>query len=156
MKKLILLAFLSVTIVSACRKEKKEKTGDRPVKEAIKRVWFTTSEKYEYYDASNNKVFETTTPPGSRYLVEAEKVKKSNPAGQQEFYVSYALSTSGDKNYITFTANGKTQTYLVDSIVGDKMIWIQEIANPTYQENGTTKTATKVVITFEFHCPCEL
>lgn len=154
MKKIILLAILSVTVLSACRKAENERESDRPVDEAIRRVWFTTSEKYEYYDASNNKVHESTTPPGSRYLIEAEKIKKTNTSGLQEFYVDYSLSTQDGKNYITFTVNGSSNTYLVDSIVGDKMIWIQENTNVSYNNNGT-KTAARAVTTFEFHCPCE-
>lgn len=156
MKKLILLTFLSVSVIAACKKDKRDRKSEKPVNEAIRRAWFTTVEKYEYYDASGNKVYETTTEPGARYLVEAEKVKKTNNKQMQEFYVTYSLSNQDGKNYITFKVNGTTQTYLVDSIVGDKMIWIQEQTNVTYIDgSGATKTAAKMVITFEFHCPCE-
>lgn len=154
MKKIILLLLIASVGVAACKKEKKSSARlDKPIGEAIRGVWLTTSETHDYYNANNEKIFTEDVPPGWTYSI-SELFKIEDPQGQRLVRTQYSVTNTNGKNYFSYTHNGVTETIEITSLEQETMSWRQEKTNVTYNDNGE-KTAAREVITYNFHCPCK-
>lgn len=154
MKTIVLFMLLATLGVIACKKEKNNSSRlDKPIGEAIRGVWFTTSETHEYFNSNNQKVFTRTVEPGWEYSI-SELFKITNPQGQRLLRTEYAISNTNGKNYISFSNNGMTETYEITSLEQETMSWKQEKTNVTYNDNGE-KTAAKEISILNFQCPCK-
>ncbi|WP_026897396.1 hypothetical protein [Daejeonella oryzae] len=151
MKRLILLSLLALFTASACKKDQKKEIN-KPVSEQLHGTWLTISENSAYFDASNNKVFEQNSTPGTKVIIN-ENINKFDNQDKAVFSSAYSVSNVNGKNYISFTQNGSTQTYEVVYVDTKMMTWKQEKTNQTYNDNGE-KVASKQVTTINFHCPC--
>jgi hypothetical protein len=154
MKKIIILAMAVFTVISACKKEKKEQT--KVFDDAlISTTWLTVSEKHEYYDGSNVKIFEETMSPGVKYVF-IDSTRKVNVTFLDGLRIikDYSISHTNGKNLLTITSNTATDTYEVTAYTNKTMSWTEEKLDQTYQDGDGEKVAAKKVISMDFHCPC--
>ncbi|HYK75601.1 MAG TPA: hypothetical protein VEV16_01360 [Daejeonella sp.] len=152
MKKLILLSVtLALLFGIACKKEKQKKV-DKPVSEMLRGTWFTTLEKYEYFNASNVKEYEESKTPGVQYIIN-NQVTRKNAQGVKDLVTDYSVSTVNGKYYISFNQNGISETFQIVSVDDKIMVWTQEKKNQMYNSSGD-KMAAKQQLTINFHCPC--
>lgn len=152
MKRLILVSLLVLITAVACKKDKKKEIN-KPIPEALQGEWITISENSNYFDSSNNKIFEKiNNSPGFKYVIDASITKK-DLQNNVNFSSAYTVSNVNGKNLISFTENGAPQTYEITYIDLKIMTWKLEKANQTYDDNGA-KVAAKQVLTMNFHCPC--
>ncbi len=152
MKTIILLTVLVASAFLGCKKGDKVKKAEKPLSVDIQRVWETTLDKKEYYDESNNKVFEQVLAPGVHYTMKEGTLKVKDLKGKT-ITGTYILSTSNGKTIITITLNGTSEAYELVSITNKTMTIRQEKSNQTYNNNGE-KIAPKQIYTLEFVCPC--
>ena len=153
MKKFILLMLIASIGAIACKKEKKSSLRvDKPIGEAIRGLWITTSETHDYFNASNEKIFTRTVEPGWEYSIE-DLFKITNPQGQRLLRTEYSVNNTEGKNYFSFSNNGITEKFEISALMEETMSWRQEKSNVTFNDNGE-KTAAKEITRLEFHCPC--
>ena len=154
MKKFIVVLLIAIVGITSCKKEKKSTLrADKPIAVAIIGPWYTTSETYEYFNASNEKVFNRTVEPNWEYSIH-ELFKITNPQGQRLLRTEYTVTKVNGKNYFTYVNNGVTETFEITFVQQDTMTWRQEKTNSKYVDNGE-KIAAKEVIIINFLCPCK-
>ncbi|QMU28880.1 hypothetical protein [Adhaeribacter radiodurans] len=128
-----------------CKKdEEKPKTFD----ELVQGVWNVTSDKTEYFDAANNKVYEESTTNNFKYIIQNKNIITNN-GGTIAQYATYTLNEQNGKKYINLIASGLNSIFEVTNLTDTKMTWQQENFNVVYFEGGAQKTATKSIFTIE-------
>lgn len=150
MKKFLLLSFVVLVSMSACKKDKKQ---PKPLDETIiSTTWLTTVDKIEYFNEAGVKLHETTFDVGLKYSFNGEsKTVTKTDLKDKKTKMNYVLEQANGKDYVIIGAGENMNRFEITGYTSKTMNWKQEKTNQTY-DGG--KVAAKAVVTVDFHCPC--
>ncbi len=144
MKRLVYFCLFCFLILSCKKDEENPKTFN----ELVKGVWNVTTDKKEYFDAADTKVYEESTTNNFKYIIEDNNII-TNSGGTIAQYATYTLSEQNGKKYINLMAPGFNTVFEVTTLTETKMIWQREGQNIVYFEGGSRKTAPKTIFTIQ-------
>lgn len=146
MKNFILFALFSLLAFTGC---KKEAETPKDTNTLLQGTWRRISDKYEYYDTANAKIFEKTTPVNSVLAVSGQDMTQS-VNGTISTFGTYALNQVNDRKYLIINQGALYQTYELVTLTNNNMTWQLETPNDYYYDGSSPKTAAKSILTIEF------
>ncbi|PSR57115.1 hypothetical protein AHMF7605_28365 [Adhaeribacter arboris] len=132
-------------IVFGCKKDEEK---PKSFNDLLQGTWNVSSDKTEYYDTANVKVYEKTTTNNFKYIIQDKNIITNN-GGTIAQYATYSLSEQNGKKFINLIAPGFNTIFEVTTLTDKNMTWQLESLNVLYFEGGSQKTAAKSIFTIQ-------
>ncbi|SFH07848.1 hypothetical protein [Pontibacter chinhatensis] len=115
--------------------------------------WTNTAVERIYYSTSGDVMYADTSKRQANFHFDGQKMTVTLPGGSDKDVWNYSFPDPNDSTYIRLQRDAETNDYIVTSLSGDEMVWVDELDWAGFPEEAPDQektTSRRGVYTWKF------